>query len=131
MAKMGRPEIHIDKPTFETLMGIAFVTEAIIGEFFKVSESTLIRWVRREYGTTFDNLKQQKQKNLKLKLAGKQYETAMKGNVSMQIWLGKQWLGQSDKMDQNLNNPDGKLGNNSTVKIYIPSNGREKKDEPK
>ena len=24
----------------------------------------------------------------------------------MQIWLGKQWLGQSDKLDQRLTDPD-------------------------
>jgi hypothetical protein len=26
-----------------------------------------------------------------------QYKTAMEGNVTMLIWLGKQWLGQRDK----------------------------------
>jgi hypothetical protein len=30
-------------------------------------------------------------------LASKQYQVAMSGNVSMLIWLGKQWLGQKDK----------------------------------
>jgi len=28
-----------------------------------------------------------------------QYENAKTGNVSMQIWLGKQWLGQKDKQE--------------------------------
>lgn len=32
-------------------------------------------------------------------LRGKQFELAMKGNVPMLIWLGKQLLGQSEKID--------------------------------
>ena len=32
-------------------------------------------------------------------LKAKQYQTAMDGNVTMQIWLGKQYLGQRDKTD--------------------------------
>lgn len=36
----------------------------------------------------------------KQSLRRKQYEVAMKGNSSMLIWLGKQWLGQTDKVEQ-------------------------------
>ena len=32
----------------------------------------------------------------------KQFQTAMEGNVTMQIWLGKQRLGQSDKQEANI-----------------------------
>lgn len=38
--------------------------------------------------------------NGKQSLRRKQYEVAMKGNSSMLIWLGKQWLGQTDKVEQ-------------------------------
>ena len=31
-----------------------------------------------------------------------QYELAKKGNSSMLIWLGKQWLGQTDKIEQSV-----------------------------
>ncbi|MBK8946428.1 MAG: hypothetical protein IPM32_14325 [Ignavibacteriae bacterium] len=37
----------------------------------------------------------------KLKIADKQYERAMEGSDIMLIWLGKNWLKQSDKMEQN------------------------------
>lgn len=40
------------------------------------------------------------QANARQSLRRKQYEVAMKGNVSMLIWLGKQWLGQTDKVEQ-------------------------------
>jgi hypothetical protein len=105
--KMGRPKLlDNDEKTmqqFEALMGIPFVTCESICHFFKVSESTLVRWIKDTYdGTTFDDLKEQKKNNLKLNLAGKQYETAMKGNVVMQIWLGKNWLGQTDKQETTI-----------------------------
>ena len=38
--------------------------------------------------------------NGKQSLRRKQYEVAMKGNSSMLIWLGKQWLEQTDKVEQ-------------------------------
>ncbi len=45
----------------------------------------------------------------KTKLRRLQWKSAEAGNVAMQIWLGKQYLGQSDKMEQkNTNTPDEK-----------------------
>ena len=41
----------------------------------------------------------------KIELREKQWELAMMGNVQMLIWLGKQYLGQSDKVDSNWENP--------------------------
>ena len=41
----------------------------------------------------------------KIELREKQWELAMMGNVQMLIWLGKQYLGQSDKVDNNWENP--------------------------
>jgi len=32
-----------------------------------------------------------------------QFESATKGNIAMQIWLGKQYLGQRDNLDQRVN----------------------------
>lgn len=39
--------------------------------------------------------------NLKQRLKRKQIEVALAGNVSMLIWLGKNYLGQADKIDEN------------------------------
>lgn len=55
----------------------------------------------------------------KISLRKKMYETAMSGNVTMQIWLSKQQLGMSDKIEQR---------NQLTVDpvmIYVPKNGSE------
>jgi hypothetical protein len=35
----------------------------------------------------------------KISLRRKQYSIAQEGNVTMLIWLGKNWLGQTDKLD--------------------------------
>lgn len=117
---MGRPKLlDNDSDTiqsFEALMGIPFVTAEAVAGVFKCSENTLVRWVKANYKTTFEALKQQKQSNIKLKLAGKQYELAMKGNVSLLIWLGKQWLGQSDKQEQTVTT------NQPIMMAYDPNN---------
>ena len=100
MAKMGRPRIEWDQnkvELFNALMGIPFSTEENVADCLKVSVSSLQRFIKDTYNITFDKLKAQKREGMHLKLAGKQYEVAMKGSVPMLIWLGKQWLGQRDK----------------------------------
>ena len=38
----------------------------------------------------------------KASLRRKQYEVAMGGNCTMLVWLGKQYLGQTDKIDASV-----------------------------
>lgn len=107
MAKVGRPNREIDKQQFESLCAIPFVTVDSCSDVLKVHRNTLMRWVQKEYKTNFETIKNQKQEGLKLKLAGKQLELAMKGNVALLIFLGKNMLGQSDKVEHqgNANKP--------------------------
>ena len=44
---------------------------------------------------------EQKRGKGKIALRRKQYDVAMSGNVTMLLWLGKQYLGQSDKQEIN------------------------------
>lgn len=100
---MGRPPIEWPEEKvklFQSLMGIPFVNEEAVCDILNVSVSSLTRWLKKTYGVTFDELKRQKHEGMKLKLAGKQYELAMKGNPAMLVWLGKQWLKQTDKIEQ-------------------------------
>lgn len=85
--------------TFEILMGVPFITSETIADFLGVSKETLVRWIKRTYGKTFDDLKAEKMEGLKLKLAGKQFEVAFQGDKTMLIWLGKQYLGQTEKQE--------------------------------
>ena len=43
----------------------------------------------------------------KISLRRKMFETAMGGNVTMQIWLSKNILGYSDKIEQKVNEQTG------------------------
>jgi hypothetical protein len=46
----------------------------------------------------FENFLTKGRANLKQKLKRKQIQVAMQGNVAMLIWLGKQYLDQSEKV---------------------------------
>lgn len=98
-SNMGRPKAEIDRGAFEALMDLPFITCEAAAGVFGVCKETIVRFVKREYQVTFAELKEQKKENIKTKLAAKQYQIAMKGNVSMLIWLGKQYLEQKDKSE--------------------------------
>ena len=66
-------------------------TVAEIAAFCGCSKDTL----ERRYAA----LIQKGRENMKLSVRRMQYQSAQGGNVTMQIWLGKQYLGQSDRND--------------------------------
>jgi len=92
---MARPVAKIDKKTFEGLCGIQ-CTERETCDFFDVTDKTLNSWCRREYGKGFSDIYAQKKGVGKVSLRRMQWQSAEKGNVAMQIFLGKNILGQSD-----------------------------------
>lgn len=48
------------------------------------------------------------------------------GATGMQIWLGKQWLGQKDKAEHELSGKDGgPIKTESKVILYLPDNKRD------
>lgn len=75
----------------------------------KISIKTIQRIIERELDMTFAEYKAYRHGGAKFKLAQKQFEVAMSGNPSMLIWLGKNWLGQTDKNETNLNLNDIKI----------------------
>lgn len=56
------------------------------------------RTAKRKYGALYKKGNSTGKSSLKRKM----WETAMGGNVTMMIWLSKQLLGYTDKMDQRL-----------------------------
>ena len=111
---MGRPKIEIDWNTVDKLCGIQ-ATLREIASFLGVSEDTIERRCKEEKKMRFAEYFEQKRGTGKISIRRKQYEVAMSGNVSMLIWLGKQYLGQSDKQENSIDKieihlPDGKLG---------------------
>lgn len=64
-----------------------------------IDDSTLWKACERDNKVNFSEFSQQKRAKGDELLRMKQFQTAMSGNVTMQIWLGKNRLGQSDKTE--------------------------------
>lgn len=99
MAKgqIKQAQIKIDKTQFEKLCGLQ-CTESEIEGYFQVSKDTLIRWCKDTYGVDFATIYEQKKGNGKIALRRYQLQQAER-NPTMAIWLGKQYLDQTDKTE--------------------------------
>ena len=94
----GRPLFHIDWDKVDSMCAIQCTGEEIAG-VLGCSFDTLSRAVEREKSCSFAEFFAQKKSAGKPSLRRAQYLTAIEGNATMQIWLGKNWLGQTDKRD--------------------------------
>lgn len=63
---------------------------------FDCSNDTIERFIKSTYGMTFADYSDKKRSHIRMKLRRKQVEVALKGNVTMLIFLGKAMLNQSD-----------------------------------
>ena len=87
----GRPKKYdIDKEQVEKLAALG-CTNSEIASFFGCSKDL----ISKSYST---NVTKGKERG-KTRLRQMQWRSAEKGSVSMQIWLGKQVLGQADKQE--------------------------------
>lgn len=94
---MARPRIEIDREQFEKLCSLQ-CTLTEIASFFNCSEDTIENWCKREYKKGFSDVFRIKRSVGKISLRRTQFQMA-EHNVTMAIWLGKQYLGQSDKQE--------------------------------
>lgn len=99
--KMGRPKIEIDVANFEKLCSMMCTEEEIAG-FFNCSVDTIEKFCKREYGTTFTDIYKTLSTKGKIALRRNQFRLS-ETNTSMAIWLGKQYLGQKEVTDIDLN----------------------------
>lgn len=90
----GRPKKEIDKENFEKLCGLQ-CTEEEICSFLNVTDKTLTNWCRKTYKKSFSEIFKIKRGTGKIALRRSQFRLA-ETNPTMAIWLGKQYLGQSD-----------------------------------
>lgn len=95
--KMGRPRIEIDSDQFKKLCAIQ-CTEEEIASWFKCSVDTIERFCKREFGNTFAETFKMFSADGKISLRRTQFRMA-ETNVSMAIWLGKQYLGQKEQSE--------------------------------
>ena len=101
----GRPSKLplIDKGHFEGMCKIQCTKDEMCG-IFNVHEETLTKWCHQEYSMGFSDIYKKLSSTGKMSLRRQQFKSAENGNVTMQIWLGKQYLGQTDKVESDNKN---------------------------
>lgn len=97
---MGRPQKEIDKTVFEKLCGLQ-CTQGEIAGWFDCSPDTIENWCKRTYGESFSEVFGKKREAGKISLRRSQWRLAEK-SAAMAIFLGKQFLGQTDKIEQTV-----------------------------
>lgn len=109
MAKRGRPKKQIDYELVKKLAGI-MCTQEEIANILDISTRTLQR------DSKFCRIYKTARENGKMSLRRMQFKKAMEGNVTMLIWLGKQYLGQKEqqKIEHELEN-----GKKPQIKIEL------------
>lgn len=94
---MARPKKEIDKTDFEKLCALQCTQEEICS-WFDVTDKTLQAWCKRTYKEGFSEVYAKKREKGKISLRRAQFRLAEK-NAAMAIFLGKNYLGQSDKVE--------------------------------
>ena len=88
---MARPKkYNIDIKQLKNLARFG-CTNKEMGEFFGCSPDLI--------GKSYSDIITKGRAEMKLRLRQLQWKSAERGNVTMQIWLGKQMLGQTDKIE--------------------------------
>jgi hypothetical protein len=114
----GRPLSEIDWAYVERMCAI-HCTAVEISSVLGISDDTLSRACQREHGQKLEDYIELKRQKGKASLRRKQWKMATYGDKTMLVWLGKQWLGQSDKIEQRTEHTGAE------VHVYLPDNGRE------
>ena len=95
---MARPRKQVDLDEFKKLCGLQCTLPEIAG-FFDCSEDTIERWCKRELKISFAVAYKKYSAGGKISLRRAQFKLAEK-NASMAIFLGKNYLGQTDRYEQ-------------------------------
>lgn len=103
----GRPKKELEDITLDgwSVLDSLIIWSAhseYIAEQLGISEDTLSKRIKERFGCTFTEYRNKKKEVIRINLAKKQYDEAMKGNTSLLIWLGKNELGQADKIENSM-----------------------------
>lgn len=90
----------IDKKTFESLCQLQ-CTESEIASFFGCGTETILNWCMNTYKKTFREVFKDFREVGKVSLRRIQFKHAQ-NNPTMAIWLGKQYLGQKDQIENTI-----------------------------
>lgn len=94
----GRPRKEIDMNLVDNLCEIQCTGEEI-ASVIEIDYDTLNARIKETSGKSFSEYIKTKMGKGKVSLRRWQWRSAAEGNVTMLIWLGKQYLGQKDKND--------------------------------
>lgn len=99
MAKIGRPKIELTEEKWKIAENMAKIqcTGVEIADVMGFSYDTLERRVKARYGCSFAEWHKKYSNHGKTSLRRMQWKSAEEGNVTMQIFLGKNLLGQSEQ----------------------------------
>ena len=127
MARPASAQAAINKDELEKLMRL-YPSEKEASDWFDVSYKSLQRFIKTNFKCSFVQLRDKSFTKTRIAIKRKQIEKALAGNGdnTMLIWVGKQYLGQSDKMEQNLNVEDGakKKANDTMARLNEIVNDR-------
>lgn len=101
----GRPPKQIDYKMLNNLCQIQCTGEEI-AHMLEIDYDTLNRKLKLETGKCFTEYYDEKRAGGKCSLRRRQFLAAQDGNTTMLIWLGKQYLGQSDKLESKNENTE-------------------------
>lgn len=110
---MGRPKKNITKEQWASIdyMCVIHCTGEEIAGVLGMDYDTLNRICKEQKETSISEYIKEHQNGGKMSLRRAQWKAAEKGNVSMLIWLGKQWLGQTEKQEVSVSSQ-----NDNTIK---------------
>lgn len=98
IASMPRPKKPVDLEQLKKLLALQ-CTKAECAAFFEVTKPTLEARIREAGYEGFQAFADVYRQAGKISLRRHQWRSAEAGHVGMQIWLGKQWLGQAEKVE--------------------------------
>jgi len=98
---MPRKKHKLDYKTLDA-MCVIHCTGEECASVLNIDYDTLNAALKRDGKGGFSDYFKLKSATGKRSLRRKQFDKAIDGDNTMMIWLGKQWLGQSDKLEQNI-----------------------------
>lgn len=94
-------QARIDQKKFEQYCARQYTLVGIAGAF-DVSDNTLTRWIENTYGRSVGEVVAEKREIGHNTVREQLYLKASQGWAWAVIWYGKQFLGQSDRVDQTV-----------------------------
>jgi AraC-like DNA-binding protein len=94
--KMGRPPKVLDDALFDKIIILPLIRDDI-AKIMGCSDEHLNTYCKRRFGKTFLSVQEENRQIFRSNILAKQYEMAMKGNIPLLIFLGKNYCKQSDK----------------------------------